>query len=419
MKTTLTTAEVANLAEHLKLNQLNVVEAVTPVNVAEAKAHFIDEAIQHRFPNIEFQYDIDKLKSCTVRNSAIERARHRILDNLSPENETDKAIYNILGHRFKQLDAANRIITGITNQSNDQTAAAVRDLYGTVDDSEFYEAVRCPLKPSPNSIFLSDNERAALQNISLNALDIAKYFCGALDYCGLKKWDVEISDQYSSIDARDINLTGHPILGIPSDRRVSGLKLVSLIGHEINCHIRNVENSRAWFTDNLDEDSPLLPLVPFLSKSFSEKNYEGIAKLSDYQTTGEVPTSDYLMTIALAQHVDSWSQVASYNYRRAIAAGKSREQAANSAWIHTYRVLRGASDTAHTNGYAFTKDAGYLLGFKRMRELRKINSLYPEYASLSEFDTTSLLTADAQAAPHFRDHNPAVWAAHQLLSNTR
>ena len=415
MKITIPPEEITAWLKRLKLNRLNIVEAITPTNIFSAKEYFIEQAIQSKFPNIQLQYDRHKLSKCCVEDSTISIAKQHILDNIIPESPADNTVYEILHNRLNQLHFANNLIHSILSKSTQSTKDAVHALYGIVEQNEFTEAVRAP-RTHDHSQLTDEDLIKKLKNQKFNALDIAFFFQQALNYCGIKNWRVDIGSQYSSIDARDLNFDGEPTLGIPQDRVVDGLKLASLVGHEINCHIRNVENSRAWFDDNLDADNPLRPLIPFLSKSFSEKEYEGVAKIADHYTTGKSPTPDYIVTISFAQNVNSWSQVAKHCYYNALAKGKTPEQAAQRAWIFTYRTLRGVSDTANTEGYAFTKDAGYLLGYKRMQKLAELNPLYLDFASVTESDARAFIGASSELAPRYPDRKAATWIAENLLS---
>ena len=377
------------------LARLNPVEIVTPANVADAKENWIRDVNERRFfRNPTFVYDEQKLVKISNYYSRLIEIKYHLRHNVLPESALDQAIFDIIMIRIKQGILATELAASIRLEDDIRTSAISQRIYGdpsTIQIIKCYDVINGNTFPfegiSPSSSF-SENEQKQLKSQKFNAAAIEKWFTAALDYYDIPNWNIEIGEQFSAIDVRTKNSSGQPTIAIPAKRTVNGLKLLELIGHEIESHLRSVENARSLFLEHVGSSSPLAPLALIFAKSDDELLDEGQAKLSDVRINGleAIPTVFYSIAIDQARRGHSFSDVAETIFGLCVdKAGDSHTTAASRSWTYTYRIFRGATDTSATKGYYFPKDYVYLAGYNTAKI---VNPTYLEFASvgLSELD---------------------------------
>ena len=348
--------------------RLNPVELCNPTNLDDLADDWKKCALTDHFPNPQFKYDTFRLGNAAILGVRISKYWNTILYNCTPENEIDSAILTILENRVKTALLTSDLASFILREEDANSQKAILEIYGRPSGSfitRCYDALE-----HPSSYFGQTKSRfgseaiAALTEKQYKAADIHSVFTKVLEYYGFKDWQCILDPKTKTIDARDKTEDGHPKLVIPHRRKVNGLTLAKLIGHEIESHIRGSENSRDMFR-NILNDSPLLPLAVLLAKSDDERFYEGVAKISDIEIEGDKAMPSHFYTIAIHLALDrhqGFDKVASTMFALNTTGSSTRESAANEAWKYARRIFRGATNTS--TGFAFTKDYGYLEGYE-------------------------------------------------------
>ena len=373
---------------------LNPVELVTPINLAQEKKLWIDQVENHGvFTNPRFEYDHQKLVSAVETGNRVAFAARTLQHICSPRTNTDEVIMRILRHRIDDALLTANIAASILLGNDAATTKYVQEKYGVPDQMlvlACQRAARIPelAEPKIESSFTKEKQ-AELKAEVHNAASISTAFQNAIYRYQIDNWDVVVTDQASSIDVRNKTSNGCPQVVIPTTREVNGLKLAELIGHEIECHLRDSANAEAAFTELLSR-TPLAALVPLLAKSDDEMLYEGHAKLSDVAVNGSqaIPAPYYTIAIDLALSGKSFAEIGEYIYGLRLEAGESPKVVAKNTWTTVYRVMRGATHT--TGGYAFTKDYAYFAGYRIAREIAESAPYILDFATLTLDEITAL-----------------------------
>ena len=386
--------------------QLNPVELVTPTNAASEKKGFLKAYNAGFAVNPVFKYNKRVLRQASKLRKELEslKAEFEGLADKYPATCTDDpekelAVKNIIRDRI--LDAiitcemAKAILEG-----NDATLASLSaEKYGSPTCTMVGNAYEAAQDAGKKYGGVLDRETMkALKGMRFEAQEIMHYFERALELYGIKDWIVVMDDQATAIDVRDKNISGRPLVVIPSARKVDGAKLLELIGHEIECHLRSSENARCFWAETLTEEYQ--PLVPLLAKSDNEFVYEGYAKQNDVRVTGSdaLPTPNYLIAMHQAfrgeAFVTAFEVVAGFEVQK----GVSEKTAQSRAWTAAYRVFRGCSSTANdgTTPFAFQKDFAYFAGYRTVSENDHL-----DFSSMAMRDIAKLTEAGFELKPHY------------------
>lgn len=363
---------------------LNPVELVTPVNVDDEKELWIAAANEGEFINPQFKYDREKLTQAVIHGIQLRTASNILFNCCSPITDIDHAIKKILHHRVDDALCTANMAASILLGSNAGGSYAQR-IYGTPDKLLVAECLQAAQRTEPAEELptkYTSDQRAKLKECKYDASGIQQEFLRVVNLHAFKNWSVIISDQATAIDVRNKTSYGHPQVVIPITRKVDGLKLAELIGHELECHLRDSANAEALFAEHLSH-APLAPLIPLLVKSDDELFYEGHAKLSDVAINGNasLPKPYYTLVIDAALRNQSFAEIGEYIYRLRIENGEEKTSAIKGAWTATYRAMRGSFDTL--GGYAFTKDYAYWTGYQLASEVQQFAPHYLDYASLT------------------------------------
>lgn len=376
---------------------INPVAMCVPLNLSDLEADWKACAKHGHFFNPEFIYDRTELQRIALLSVDLYSYWSQIDLGCLPENELDRAILAILKHRFTDAILATEIAASILNADDVSTQAAIYALYGEPSGSlimHAYDALAHPsnYREQRRSRF-SSADLSKLESLSFNAEDIRRKFQIALSYYGFHEaWECVIDQRVThAIDARDKTTNGKSQLVIPARKTVNGRALASLIGHEIESHIRSSENARALFRKLLSRTSlmPLMPLVPLLAKSDNECFYEGVAKLSDVTTNGDhsLPHPFYAIAIHNAQSGKNFGEIAQIIAMLRHTGNVSQDEAINFAWNVTRRIYRGCTDTSKS--FANTKDYSYFAGYILAKSAP---ASYRDYSSMT-VDDLQLLEA--------------------------
>lgn len=379
---------VSRLAEIL--SKLNPVEIVTPVNAKSAKETWINCASGDLsvFSNPTFEYSNNVLKEIVAYHDELVRYRSVFNYGLIPDLPGEDAMKAILIARIDSAIAATELAASIYIKDDKASASIAKKLYGLPTSTEIieaYDAVSPNTPKTPKSRF-SEEEQEKLKTKKFNAQQIKYWFERTIKLYGFKGWRVEIDKKYTCIDVRDKNLSGSPVVGIPVDRKVDGLKLLELIGHEIESHLRSSENSIVLIQSILGVDSPLAPLFRIMAKSDDETLYEGAAKVSDVKVNGASALPLPYATIACnhAKRGENFAEVAKIIFTQRKKAGEDDKKALSGAWTTAYRIFRGSTNT-EAGIYLFPKDYIYRKGYKLACAIEE-----KEYLDYSTFTISEL-----------------------------
>lgn len=375
---------------------MNPVAMCVPTNLSEIDKDWKTCAKAGYFPNPKFQYDKGELHRIALLGIKISSYWAQIRLNCKPQNDIEDAILKILEGRVCDAILTAEIAASILDEDDARTQEALIGLYGKPSGSlitNAYHAIANPATHQEGRRSRFDKvELARLEALKFNAADIRKQFISVFNFYGFRPaWEC-IIDQHitNAIDARDKTPTGKSQLVIPAKKVVDGRALVSLIGHEIESHIRGSENSRALFCQLLGDESPLLSLVPLLAKSDNESFYEGVAKMSDVATNGDnsLPHPFYVIAIHHAQNGENFGSIAQVVYMLKHVGNTTDDEAINFAWNITRRIFRGCTDTS--KGFANTKDYGYFAGYEMAKT---VPASYRDYSSMTISDLRLLENA--------------------------
>ena len=402
-------------------SEANPVSITTPRNLLHVKNDWKTAANHGVINNPTFHYQKSHLDRLAGFLPDFDRVSAELLSGITPCSSIDTIVHEVIQDRIRDTRLTLELAAAIVRGDDAAAADCTRRKYGRPNFDQLATArllaANLDYRPDHYESRFSASEIEKLLALRFDANGIREYFQMALDYYGITGWELVVDANASSIDVRDKNFSGHPQVVIPVDRVVSGIKLIELIGHELECHLRNSENSRQLFTRILGADSPLAPLIPLLAKPDDEKLYEGCAKMSDAKITGEkaLPKPYYTLAIGMATHGESFASVANYIYEQYLATGASETAAINGAWLAAYRTFRGVTDTTNPHSYAFGKDYGYLAGFNIVRELGSEHE-WMNYASLTLLDITRLRAVGIDfSKPKYPNLDAAGYIANSLL----
>lgn len=412
-------ATAANIIVKIAL-QLNPVEIVTPTNVHSEKQAWIEAAERGIFHNPTFTYDNDRLRTIATFGPRLNTAKNQLNEAIEPQTTTDAIILGLINDRiddaYFSIMLAESILLGNDRESACCTAGKYhRPNRAQIADAQILLNPQCTLSAPPARF--SKETRNRLKKLHFDAQGIQSIFQRVILEYGIEGWEVKIDERATAIDVRNKTADGHPVVVIPADREVTGLKLIELVGHEIECHLRDSENAAQLFYGLIGHDSPLTPLVPLLAKPDDEMLYEGHAKISDASITGRtaLPKPYYTVAQDLAAQGHSFADVANYIYEVRRELGDNENDAIKGAWLACYRAFRGCTNTKNPHSYTFGKDYAYLAGYNIACSMQ-----FPEwldFASLSLIDLQRLHSAGIQLnAPKYPYLDVASAIANEILA---
>lgn len=339
------------------LAPVDPVELVTPLNANMMRIIWMNG--ENVFP--EFEYDDNALMTASYQATKIK--------NLGPlgmasRTHADKVMLKILADRYNMALAKTELAEGIISYDAHKARHAAAKLYGELDTTivELAENHAQTLAKTHGAEQqkkgeLSSDEVERLRKKQFDSMAIREAFLWALNEYGLSDWAVEISDttQYIAVHPRRVV--------IPEDKIVDGLELAKLIGHEIECHARDMANGLALFGE----------LGGGMLRASDGIMAEGHAKLSDMRFEEKylgkkqrLPIPWYVFAINRAMEGVGFNRVAR-ELEFYLSNIESETKARKDAWKYTYRVFRGSQDThparGHQNVFVFTKDKCYFEGY--------------------------------------------------------
>ena len=398
------TREVAELRSRINLTQL-----LTPINFAEQEQRWKD--LGKKPFNPQFEYDEGAMKASIAAIDELLASLEYLIDGKGYYDFLKDC--NILVHhsfikRSGELRQVRAILDSLIDDRMVRFEELMRKLYGDIQTHEV-ELAEMMIEKTPEAAFregldqegrekredffknylndfegmFSKEERKELRRLEFDAAGIANYFRLILDYIREHatfnsqmakeerkdpEYDVDIDSKYTAISVNAFSASGKSVIGIPASRKVSGLKLIELIGHELDCHYRSAMSTRSYFHSLFGifgSGHPLVPLVPLLSHSVNETLSEGLAKMSDVKVLGRagLPRPYQVLAINHARHGYNFEETMEYVIELYRQGKKSEDASLRGAFFHTYRVFRGWADTSSRCGLVSPQSKIYLSGF--------------------------------------------------------
>ncbi len=400
---------------------ISPLELLTPTNYGAMKRQWLESG--RKFFNPQFIYDLDAIRINLHQAETILRSLDEVRTYFyaKQSDPLGKLVYNSFDLRCREFYyLAIFLQTLLAGTPGDHYEEPLAKLYGTIDTSDLTlakamiekspaQALRDKFTENPDlpeasrkklDKFFKENlfdfrgmlleaQKDTLKAKDFDAHDIAKHFQTVLNYMrkyatlGLHmsaeeakspSYQIEISPKYTAVSVRTFSASGKSVIGIPADRKVNGLKLVALVGHELNSHYRSAMSTRNLYRNIIEycEEDLLIPLVPFISHSLNGTMSEALAKFSDIQVIGanSIPKPYQVLAIDFVKQGHNFGETMEYVFELARQNHKTEDSALNNAWKYAYRIFRGQTDTSSHCGYAFTKDQCYLIGFTQaLREI--------------------------------------------------
>lgn len=387
------------------ISDLNPVELATAVNGKEAQEEWLALANKEGFTNPTFEYDKELLTRTMQKEVPLKTVYRRLLNmknSLFTDEET--LVWTLLTGRVEEALKTVNFAEAIYRRDNREARGIVIQKYGRPDQeliSAAWDGVgRSEETAEKPELWIGPMQIEKLQKEKLDAKKIRRWLIRALRAYNLN-WPVMIDPEARVIDARDKSRHGKVII-VPEDREVSAMKMLELIGHEVECHVLDSENG-----------SELLHgLGGGALRTDCEELYEGHAKIVDanfhlhYEGKLVEPMPWYVLAISWALSGMSFAKVAEKLHPLLIENGAAADEALKKTWRICYRIFRGCTDCTNPFGYAFTKDAGYLSGYLQAKNLYEaglahwleIGVLTPE--ELVKVARTVTFSADDLATPY-------------------
>lgn len=356
------------------ISSMNPVEIYTADNATEQKTIFLREFTENSNTNFcpQFTYNTTLLKSIMAKEAEIVPILEQIAALSATTDEQDFLKTLALRRAQSALDLTH-LARHILVEEDFNSATQLINIYGPITDysldcaNRSLEQKRNPPTPSQPSI-LDKRIRQSLSQSILGAEQIQHFFRQALrNYDFADLWEVKICDKATAIDVRDKSANGKPTIVIPKGRTVTEIKLLELIGHEIDSHVRQSMNGIKLYHG----------LGGGVFKSDDEVLYEGLAKISDIDFAVkylgkplELPAPYFILAMDCALKGETFATVFKQIFELIKDTKKSDESAQTSAWSTTYRVFRGSTDPHNEYGYYMPKDRAYLEGYLAAMDMK-------------------------------------------------
>ena len=346
---------------------LNPVDIVTPVGISDIKEEWIKKVQNGVFTNPHFEYNQELLDNAIALRPELEKLRSELNSLPAPGDYASQFILEQIGIVLEDGIGTTYLAEAIKNGRDNDSADIIAQKYGLPSDESVSNAIEIVLNNDAKNKFEHDIKQNhpypqtnldVLNGKKLEAKEIKDIFEWTMkSYPMAESWPVVITDRCTSIDVRDKSSYGHPVIVIPENRKVTGMELAKLAGHEIECHWRCSVN--AGLIGCLKADDELL--------------YEGLAAVKDknfsrrYLEKFEINSVYYILAMHEAMSGYSFEKVAKiiYDYLPECLGDKK----AAITWRYTYRVFRGITNPENPDGYAFTKDRAYYEGWRYARDL--------------------------------------------------
>ncbi len=415
--------ELVAVAEQLKAltSTWNPVEFVTAsaASITAEKAKVFDAYRAGEAYNPTFVYDqvnavdIDLEQTRVVLSTLLSQVR-----SFKPQSEFERIAKVSLYYKVMDDLASVTLISGIQTKNERFIRTAMNTKYRPLDaetleaaENAYDAAIEETAHPSKleGTPLLTPEQRKLLDESDTTDQDIKNAFDWLLEQYGILKTDENpngfscvIDINTTSLDVRDKSRSPMTIF-IPAGVTRSAMRLLQMCGHEIEAHARQSMNGLNTFVGG----GPL--------KVDDEVLYEGLARTIDgkfhERYLGEKDNSPvmlYVVAIARAEQGANFAEIFKEQVDRHLHVlfGIDRDtaidytsehvqqklpDAMNSAWMKTYRVMRGHTDTSNPEHYAFAKDAAYFRGILMHQQLESLGYGFINEAAIMQVDALPLM----------------------------
>lgn len=406
--------------ELLNLCSTNILSVITPKNYFSERQRVIEVATKtERFVNPIFVYG-EAIPGFTAKINATIKG----LRNSRPcQNKSDAFVFQLIIDRLEKAQTISKIQDSIAARDDESTNSLIEKYYGGPTSEKIIDLAYDAAKGIPiNNPILTATKRildnktsVKYQKAGNDAREIASKMSSALKMYDLRNSCIIINDSHSAITVEFDGAEHKHNLYIPTSRKVSRLKLIELIGHEVECHMRHNANC-AWLLEKFF-DVPSRAAAALVSEKDTTLT-EGFAKISDAKihkmgtgTDAGVPKPWYILAALLASDGLSFAEVADYLHE----AGNSIEM----SWQYTYRVFRGCTNVANNlHSFACQADRRYLDGYVRAIDAIEAKSSVFDYAKFSEDELKNIEGIIGIQLHTIRPAFPFLGIAEQALSSS-
>lgn len=394
----------------------------SPVELYTASAQSRDREKDKFFKSFEhgeeynpnFDYPSAQSRDFSDSTSKLQGLLHDIRI-YQPSNQLERLAKIAIYFKIKDDLATARLAKAIKENDEEGVGAAVKQKYPGTDKQlldkaqEIYERLcKGKRKKKKGEAMLTEEEQEFLKGKNVDAQGIKLAFEWALAQYGMLDqgqgdgYKVIVTRDVTSIDVNDKSVHGR-VISIPEDKIVTADKLMELMTHEIEGHARQSTNGRKLFVIG---GGPLM--------GDNDMLYEGLGKRYDDRfrekffgdKSGE-PLPFYTFAVKAAEDGNSFYQIFEDQLDRKLHVNleinpnepidistvddKELEEAMNSAWLTTYRIMRGHVDTTNPNYFAMAKDLAYLRGWMLDNELVEEDAGYLNEAAVTHYKALKLL----------------------------
>jgi hypothetical protein len=398
----------------------NPVEIYTaePKSRREEQQKFLYAFHRDRVYNPKFSYDYAEeftLGDSRERLGALlEKVRL-----FQPGERVEKIVRWMLFHKIKDDLATCDLVEGIQQKDEARIGQALQYKYPGVDpvilelaeDDWQNRTAEGVQREAPLHGSLTNDEKKYLRQLTFDAEAMKEAFEWALDRYGIlasankpRGFKVKVDRRATAIDVRDKSVHG-PTVFIPEQTRENGEKLLALMAHEIEGHARQSWNGEQFFIFGggplkIDDETLYEGLAMRYEHAFSWKYFgrESMHRNLDY----------YVFAVHMAERGASFHDVfvdqlerrlrvvlniprsATFSHTQ-VRHAPMYEQAEQSAWGTTYRIMRGHVDMQNPLSFGMAKDLAYFRGWMLDHQLRESGHGHINEAAISSIGQLRVL----------------------------
>lgn len=395
----------------------NPVEILTPdaENCKDEKSKFFESFLKQQTYNPQFEY----LYALSIDAMTAKRQLINVFDRLctfKSKNRTEEITVKALRKKMRDDFATCELLLGIQTRDQHRIASAIDFKYEDLSPQLYlsslydYHYKTKKITTSDEKGILNDEEKKFLKSITCGPEEIKKAFEWALTQYDLLRTDtnkkgyvVIIDDKATSIDVRDKSIKGSTIF-IPRTRRAKADKLLELMTHEIEGHVRQSMNGQELFT-----------FGGGILKIDDEMLYEGLAKRYDERFRRKffgykkfTPHPYFTFAIQKVQRGVSFYNIFEEQLDMRLHVKLKKEpdhdlpplvniddkmliRCMENSWNTTLRVIRGHTNTRNPKGFTMTKDIAYLKGWLVDRDLCSAELGFINEAGIMDITTLQLI----------------------------
>lgn len=342
---------------------LNPVLLSTPDNYLQAQMRYLDDGIEPIFTySAAVESSLHRLNMLGIDAHDLPRMLNKLSNQRELIKNTNAAQQYVIKERITDEILNLSLLIARMNQDTIAANKIQAEIYGTSVDTALItiaeHTVTKEIAFTKSTGVLNAEQIMIIKKTRFNQRAIKKAFETTLQMLYKRsampipealQYSVQIGN-YSSIDVRDKSPAG-PIIGIPLERNVSGIKLLRLIDHEINSHCRQSING--WLRFNFAGGH---------LKPNDETLYEGLAIAAEEQLLKKLfgkpklPNPLPILNIGKILLGFSFTELFTWNKQMLIERYKVPEQKAGKrAFKYTFRAFRSFKDKAYFEGFLLHK----------------------------------------------------------------